>query len=170
MPSSAVDPRQRSDYGNQPAMPPREFDNRPPRDDYDRRRDPRGGSAEFNQSRDYDRNYDRGGSSRGGGDYDRNARDYDRNSRSSDFGSSRDPRSRDPRASRGSSGAPSSSSSSAAASSLSALQSQFAGADPEKAELIMQVLKLTDEQIALLPHDQRQSILQLKKQVDQMNK
>lgn len=136
------------------------------RDEYDRRRDPRGGSAEYNPpQRDYDRNsrdYDR--NSR---DYDRNARDYDRNSRGggSDFGSSRDPRSRDPRAIRNS--APSGPSS---ASAASALPSQFAGADPEKAELIMQVLKLTDEQIALLPHDQRQSILQLKKQVDQMNK
>lgn len=37
--------------------------------------------------------------------------------------------------------------------------------DQEKAALIMQVLKLTDEQIALLPPDQRASILVLKEQI-----
>lgn len=37
--------------------------------------------------------------------------------------------------------------------------------DQEKAALIMQVLQLTDEQIAVLPPDQRQSILILKEQI-----
>jgi cleavage stimulation factor subunit 2 len=37
--------------------------------------------------------------------------------------------------------------------------------DTEKAALIMQVLKLSDEQIALLPAEQRQSILVLKEQI-----
>lgn len=37
--------------------------------------------------------------------------------------------------------------------------------DQEKAALIMQVLKLTDEQIAILPPEQRASILLLKEQI-----
>lgn len=37
--------------------------------------------------------------------------------------------------------------------------------DQEKAALIMQVLKLTDEQIAILPPEQRASILVLKEQI-----
>ncbi|GAB6032530.1 Cleavage stimulation factor subunit 2 [Chamberlinius hualienensis] len=37
--------------------------------------------------------------------------------------------------------------------------------DTEKAELIMQVLQLSDEQIALLPPEQRQSIMVLKEQI-----
>ncbi|XP_064628560.1 cleavage stimulation factor subunit 2-like [Lineus longissimus] len=37
--------------------------------------------------------------------------------------------------------------------------------DQEKAALIMQVLQLSDEQIAMLPSDQRQSILVLKEQI-----
>ena len=37
--------------------------------------------------------------------------------------------------------------------------------DQEKAALIMQVLQLSDEQIALLPPDQRQSIMVLKEQI-----
>lgn len=37
--------------------------------------------------------------------------------------------------------------------------------DQEKAQLIMQVLKLTDEQIAILPPEQRASILTLKEQI-----
>jgi cleavage stimulation factor subunit 2 len=37
--------------------------------------------------------------------------------------------------------------------------------DQEKAALIMQVLSLSDEQIASLPPDQRQSILLLKEQI-----
>ncbi|KAK7574345.1 hypothetical protein V9T40_011536 [Parthenolecanium corni] len=40
-----------------------------------------------------------------------------------------------------------------------------AGTDTEKANLIMQVLKLTDEQIAALPPEHRQSILTLKDQI-----
>lgn len=39
------------------------------------------------------------------------------------------------------------------------------GSDKEKAALIMQVLQLTDEQIAVLPAEQRQSILVLKEQI-----
>lgn len=37
--------------------------------------------------------------------------------------------------------------------------------DQEKAALIMQVLQLTNEQIAMLPAEQRQSILLLKEQI-----
>lgn len=40
-----------------------------------------------------------------------------------------------------------------------------AGTDQEKAALIMQVLQLSEEQIALLPPDQRQSIMVLKDQI-----
>ena len=43
----------------------------------------------------------------------------------------------------------------------------LAGEDPEKAQLIMQVLQLTDEQIAVLPAEQRQSIMVLKEQIKQ---
>ena len=50
-----------------------------------------------------------------------------------------------------------------------ALPPHLANADPEKAELIMQVLKLTDEQIALLPDEQKRSILELKRQINQGN-
>ena len=39
--------------------------------------------------------------------------------------------------------------------------------DHEKAALIMQVLQLTEEQIAMLPPEQRQSILLLKEQIAQ---
>ena len=46
------------------------------------------------------------------------------------------------------------------------LPPHLAGADPEKAQLIMQVLKLSDEQISMLPADQRASILELKKQIN----
>ena len=45
------------------------------------------------------------------------------------------------------------------------LPPHLAGADPEKAALIMQVLQLTDEQIAVLPAEQRQSIMMLKQQI-----
>lgn len=37
--------------------------------------------------------------------------------------------------------------------------------DQEKAALIMQVLQLTNEQISMLPAEQRQSILLLKEQI-----
>lgn len=47
------------------------------------------------------------------------------------------------------------------------LPDHLAGADPEKAQLIMQVLQLTDEQISMLPPEQRQSILVLKEQINQ---
>jgi len=47
------------------------------------------------------------------------------------------------------------------------LPPHLAGADPEKAQLIMQVLQLTDEQISMLPPEQRQSILVLKEQINQ---
>lgn len=44
-------------------------------------------------------------------------------------------------------------------------QGQVSSQDQEKAALIMQVLQLTPEQIAMLPPDQRQSILILKEQI-----
>jgi len=47
------------------------------------------------------------------------------------------------------------------------LPAHLAGADPEKAQLIMQVLQLTDEQIAMLPPQQRESIMVLKEQISQ---
>lgn len=40
-----------------------------------------------------------------------------------------------------------------------------AASDQEKAALIMQVLQLSDEQIAMLPPEQRTSILVLKEQI-----
>lgn len=39
-----------------------------------------------------------------------------------------------------------------------------------QASLIMQVLQLTDAQIALLPVDQRQSIIQLKEKISSQKK
>ncbi|XP_068616220.1 cleavage stimulation factor subunit 2-like, partial [Brachionichthys hirsutus] len=44
-------------------------------------------------------------------------------------------------------------------------QNQVSTQDQEKAALIMQVLQLTQEQIAMLPPEQRQSILILKEQI-----
>ncbi|XP_034518263.1 cleavage stimulation factor subunit 2 tau variant [Ailuropoda melanoleuca] len=51
------------------------------------------------------------------------------------------------------------------ASSFSPGQSQVTPQDQEKAALIMQVLQLTADQIAMLPPEQRQSILILKEQI-----
>ncbi|XP_043192922.1 cleavage stimulation factor subunit 2-like [Amphibalanus amphitrite] len=45
------------------------------------------------------------------------------------------------------------------------LPANLAGGDQEKAALIMQVLQLSDEQIAMLPPEQRQSIMVLKEQI-----
>lgn len=90
----------------------------------------------------------------------------------SDFGGRRDPRSRDrdPRASRMGGPAPMGAPPVAPAQpGGGALPAHLAGADPDKAQLIMQVLKLTDEQIALLPAEQRQSIMELKKQINAGN-
>lgn len=42
---------------------------------------------------------------------------------------------------------------------------QAGASDQEKAALIMQVLQLSDEQIAMLPPEQRNSILVLKEQI-----
>jgi len=95
-------------------------------------------------------------------------------------GPPRDPRSRDPRDRGGSAGpnnrgvpAPGGSSQTLRPPSASGgrgppqLPPHLAGADPEKAALIMQVLQLTDEQIAVLPAEQRQSIMVLKEQIKQ---
>lgn len=90
-------------------------------------------------------------------------------------GMRRDPRSRDPRdrggsagpgprppgGMRGPGGPP------PAARPPPQLPAHLAGADPEKAQLIMQVLQLTDEQIAVLPAEQRNSIMVLKEQINQ---
>lgn len=46
-------------------------------------------------------------------------------------------------------------------------QSQISQAEKEKAALIIQVLQLRDDQIAMLPLDQQQSILTLKEQIAQ---
>ena len=45
------------------------------------------------------------------------------------------------------------------------LPPNLAGQDQEKASLIMQVLQLSDEQIRMLPREQRASIMQLKEQI-----
>eukprot|EP00088_Acartia_fossae_P028277 TRINITY_DN29075_c0_g1_i1.p1 TRINITY_DN29075_c0_g1~~TRINITY_DN29075_c0_g1_i1.p1 ORF type:complete len:344 (-),score=90.38 TRINITY_DN29075_c0_g1_i1:373-1404(-) len=47
------------------------------------------------------------------------------------------------------------------------LPPHLAGADPEKAQLIMQVLQLTEEQIKMLPQQQREHIMILKEQINQ---
>lgn len=47
------------------------------------------------------------------------------------------------------------------------LPPHLANADPGRTQLIMQVLQLTDEQIAMLPAEQRLSIMELKKQIAQ---
>ena len=46
------------------------------------------------------------------------------------------------------------------------LPPHLASADPSRTALIMQVLQLTDEQIAMLPNEQRISIMELKKQIN----
>ncbi|KAG7153772.1 Cleavage stimulation factor subunit 2-like [Homarus americanus] len=51
------------------------------------------------------------------------------------------------------------------ATAPAALPASLAGQDQEKASLIMQVLQLSDEQIKMLPPEQRASILQLKEQI-----
>jgi len=91
----------------------------------------------------------------------------------------RDPRSRDPRDRGGSAGPPRGPPQQQmggpgmrpgpppAARGPPQLPPNLAGADPEKAALIMQVLQLTDEQIAVLPPEQRQSIMVLKEQISQ---
>lgn len=78
----------------------------------------------------------------------------------------------DPRAARRAAAASSSDSSSAAASAASKAAAAFSGmanlagaTDKEKANLIMQVLQLSDEQINQLPAEQRNSILMLKEQI-----
>ncbi|XP_063855860.1 LOW QUALITY PROTEIN: cleavage stimulation factor subunit 2-like [Scylla paramamosain] len=53
----------------------------------------------------------------------------------------------------------------APSSTSSSLPTSLAGQDQEKASLIMQVLQLSDEQIKMLPPEQRASILQLKEQI-----
>jgi len=82
----------------------------------------------------------------------------------------RDPRSRDPR-DRGGSAGPvprgPPNSNMGGGPRPAQLPPHLAGADPEKAQLIMQVLQLTDEQIAVLPAEQRQSIMVLKEQIKQ---
>ena len=50
------------------------------------------------------------------------------------------------------------------------LPPHLATADPGRTALIMQVLQLTDEQIAMLPAEQRISIMELKKQIAQTPK
>ncbi|RNA37462.1 cleavage stimulation factor subunit 2 tau variant [Brachionus plicatilis] len=52
-------------------------------------------------------------------------------------------------------------------SSSSVSNENSSNVDQEKAALIMQVLQLTDDQIAMLPQEQRQSILMLKDQIAQ---
>ncbi|KAH7639552.1 cleavage stimulation factor subunit 2 CstF64 [Dermatophagoides farinae] len=49
-------------------------------------------------------------------------------------------------------------------------QSTMNQSEQEKAQLIMQVLSLSDQQINMLPADQRQSILMLRQQLQQQNK
>lgn len=87
-------------------------------------------------------------------------------------GPPRDPRSRDPRERGGSSGPPPQPMRPPMGGHRPPivppqLPPHLAGADPEKAQLIMQVLQLTDEQIAVLPPEQRQSIMVLKEQIAQ---
>ncbi|PNF34137.1 hypothetical protein B7P43_G01153, partial [Cryptotermes secundus] len=53
----------------------------------------------------------------------------------------------------------------AGASTMSPISAGSGASDQEKAALIMQVLQLSDEQIAMLPPEQRQSILVLKEQI-----
>ena len=108
--------------------------------------------------------------------------DMRRDPREERFGGGRDPRDprnrdprggggggmgRDPRDPRGGGGGPGAGGSGGGpGGGGSGLPPHLAGADPEKAQLIMQVLKLSDEQISMLPADQRASILELKKQIN----
>jgi len=89
----------------------------------------------------------------------------------------RDPRTRDPRDRGGSAGPAARGPSNPVAPGQGGMRGgerggpqlppHLAGADPEKAQLIMQVLQLTDEQIAVLPEEQRRSIMVLKNQIEQ---
>jgi len=122
-------------------------------------RDPRERDPRSDRDRDRDRDRER--------DRDRD-RDRDRERERDRDHDSRDPRGRfsqdkDPR------GAPPASSAATpattAAAVSAALPAGLAGQDQEKASLIMQVLQLSDEQIRMLPPEQRASILQLKEQI-----
>jgi cleavage stimulation factor subunit 2 len=89
-----------------------------------------------------------------------------RDPREDRYGGGRDPRNRDPRAGMGRAdprAGPSGGRMQPGGGGN--LPPHLAGADPEKAQLIMQVLKLSDAQIAMLPADQRASIMELKKQI-----
>lgn len=79
-------------------------------------------------------------------------------------GDPRDPRARDPRASRR--GGPVGDERHGEPSHFPpGIPAELASSDPDKAQLIMQVLQLTDEQIRMLPAEQQVSILELKKQI-----
>jgi len=100
---------------------------------------------------------------------------FNSDSRHTPFEDRRDPRSRDPRSDR-SNGLPNVRNpppSMAGGPGMPPrgpppqLPPHLAGADPEKAQLIMQVLQLTDDQIAMLPAQQRESIMVLKEQINQ---
>ena len=88
----------------------------------------------------------------------------------------RDPRSRDPRADRGPpppsremmDGPPMGRSSQQGPTAQ--MSQHLSGADPARRQLLMQVLQLPDDQIAMLPPDQRASILELKKQINSFPK
>jgi len=79
----------------------------------------------------------------------------------------RDPRGghRDPRDPRGGHRDPRGGGSGPSEAPGHAIPPQFANSDPDKAQLIMQVLQLTEAQIAMLPTEQQASILELKKQI-----
>lgn len=78
-----------------------------------------------------------------------------------------DPRARRPAPASSSSAASSDSSNAAkaAAAAFSGIANLAGASDKEKANLIMQVLQLSDEQINQLPEAQRNSILLLKEQI-----
>lgn len=65
---------------------------------------------------------------------------------------------------------PQQSSTSSSSTIQTANQSSMNQSEQEKAQLIMQVLSLSDQQINMLPADQRQSILMLRQQLQQQNK
>lgn len=80
----------------------------------------------------------------------------------------RDPRNRDPRGDRAAGRAmrPDAAAAGSDSSMPPGLPPHMASADPDRTRLIMQVLQLTDAQIALLPRDQQNSIMELKKQIN----
>lgn len=175
-----VDQRGEQRFREPPPPPPRDS-----RDNFPQRNDPRDVRDRDRDSRSYREQRGSGGESGREGSRDPRGTDRDYRSTPAAAPAPAASESRDPRASRASypqdkdfrsgtsaplppmggptqappRGVP------APSTTSSSLPTSLAGQDQEKASLIMQVLQLSDEQIKMLPPEQRASILQLKEQI-----